>query len=98
MALGVLKSIAEDTAAPKAIRVRAAESWLDRAGVVYERTTGKGEGGHKELSEMSVSELEATAKALRAQLDKAHETDKDLRAIDGEAVTAPSISRRDAFK
>lgn len=80
-ALGVLEKILDDETAPAGVRVDAAKTVLDRAGMGAIRTPDHAVENDKPLSEMTAAELDALVRQYQFDLNV-------LRATDGELVTA----------
>lgn len=79
--INTLLSIAQDEAAPKAARVQAANSLLDRAGLTA-RVAEAAQGLHERpLSEMTIHELQAVVAEERERL-------ANSQAIEGDVVEA----------
>jgi phage terminase small subunit len=67
-ALGVLEKVLDDDNAPAGVRVDAAKTVLDRAGMAAFRGAQEADVGDKPVSEMSLAELDGLAAMLRKSL------------------------------
>jgi hypothetical protein len=78
-ALGVLEKILDDDGAPAGVRVDAAKTILDRAGMAAYRTAEPVEQGDLPLAQMTAAELERMARGIQHKLAR-------LTALDGEGL------------
>lgn len=69
-AIAVLERILDDDEAPAGVRVDAAKTVLDRAGLCAVRTPAGLTDESKPLAEMSAAELDALARSLQRALDR----------------------------
>ena len=77
-ALGVLEKILDDDDAPAGVRVDAAKTVLDRAGLSAVRVPDVVDQYETPLAQMTTAELEKVARALQRSLDKLQAEDVDV--------------------
>lgn len=80
-ALGVLEKILDDDGAPAGVRVDAAKTILDRAGLPAVRAAEQLPDGDKPMNEMTVAELDGVIRRMRVRLE----------AIDVEPLPAAAL-------
>lgn len=77
-ALGVLEKILDDDSAPAGVRVDAAKTVLDRAGLSAVRVPDVVDEYEKPLTEMTTAELEKVARGLQRSMDKLRAEDAEV--------------------
>lgn len=77
-ALGVLEKILDDDNAPAGVRLDAAKTILDRAGLSAVRVPDAVDHDDKPLEQMTTAELEAVARGLQRALDRLTADDADV--------------------
>lgn len=91
-ALGVLEKILDDESAPAGVRVDAAKTVLDRAGLPAARVPELQQDNGKPMTEMSLAELDEFIRRGQLRLDvlKATTIEHEFRAIETAEYTTPT--------
>lgn len=89
-ALGVLEKILDDDNAPAGVRVDAAKTVLDRAGICAVRTPDLDVGNEKPLAEMTIAELDAVIRQGQMKLSVLRATHGEL--LDGEEPSLVALT------